>query len=151
MKIPKDLRWEPTGQTIGAGGQGQVDLVKDKNGEFAGIWALKTLKHDASRQAYERFSLEIDAIKKLDHPNIIKSIDDSAPADNFQYYVMEYIEGARPLAKLLGSNDNPFYANPVKSVSLFEQICLAICACEENSPQILHRDLSPSNILVAPE
>jgi hypothetical protein len=56
MKIPKDLRWELTGKTLGEGGQAQVFLVKDKNAEFDGVWALKALKRGEPGQAYERFS-----------------------------------------------------------------------------------------------
>ncbi len=41
MKLPKDLRWELTDKTLGEGGQAQVFLVKDKNAEFDGVWALQ--------------------------------------------------------------------------------------------------------------
>lgn len=148
MKIPKDLRWEGTGATLGEGGQAQVHLVKDKMGELDGVWALKALKRNQPGQAYERFSREIAAIKKLQHPNIIKIIDNSIPDAEFQFYVMEYIEGAKPLEKIIKLQDNPFYANPLRSLNLFEQICSALVECEESSPKIIHRDLSPSNILV---
>ncbi len=150
MKVPKELRWELTGDTLGEGGQAQVFLVKDKNQEFANVWALKTLKRDQPGQAYERFSREVSAIRKLQHPNIIRIVDSSTPDDKFQFYVMEYIDGARPLEKVIKSVDNPFYGNPVKSLELFEQICSALVACENCSPKVIHRDLSPSNILVKP-
>ena len=148
MKIPKELRWEQTGKTLGEGAQAQVFLVEDKTEEFSGCWALKTLKRDQPGQAYERFSREVSAISKLQHPNIIRIVDSSKPDDNFQFYVMEYIKEARPLGKVIKSKDNPFYGNPVKSLELFEQICSALFACENFSPKIIHRDLSPSNILV---
>ncbi|HQO64406.1 MAG TPA: serine/threonine-protein kinase [Syntrophorhabdus sp.] len=148
MRIPKELRWELTGKTLGEGGQGQVFLVRDNREEFDGVWALKALKRGESGQAYERFSREVSAIKKLQHPNIIRIIDNSSPDDIFQYYVMEYIDGARPLEKVIKADHNPYYANPVRSLWLFEQICSALVACESCSPKIIHRDLSPSNILV---
>jgi serine/threonine protein kinase len=148
MKIPKELRWEATGNTAGEGGQAQVFLVKDKAEEFAGVWALKTLKRDQPGQAYQRFSREVSAIRKLKHPNIIRIVDNSKPDDRFQFYVMEYIEGARPLEKVIKSEHNPFYGDLVKSLDLFEQICSALVECESCSPKVIHRDLSPSNILV---
>ena len=150
MKIPKELRWEATGDTAGEGGQAQVFLVKDKTGEIGGVWALKALKRNQPGQAYERFSREITAIKKLQHPNIIRVIDNSPPDAEFQFYVMEYIEEARPLEKVLKPKDNPFYGKPLSALDLIEQVCLAIVACEDCSPKIIHRDLSPSNILVKP-
>ena len=151
MKIPKELRWEATGNTLGEGGQAQVFLVKDKTEEFSGVWALKTLKRDQPGQAYERFSREVSAISKLQHPNIIRIVDSSKPDDKFQFYAMEYIEGARPLEKVIKFEHNPFYGNPVKSLDLFKQICSALVECESCSPKVIHRDLSPSNILVKPD
>ena len=148
MKIPKDLRWELTGNTLGEGGQAQVFLVKDKNAEYDGVWALKALKRGELRQAYERFSREVTAIKKLRHLNIISIIDNSAAGDDFPFYVMEYIEGARPLKSIIKAERNPFYGNSLKSLGLFEQVCSALVACENASPKIIHRDLSPSNILI---
>lgn len=148
MKVPEKLRWELTGNTLGEGGQAQVFLVKDKTGEFDGVWALKALKRDEPGQAYERFSREVSAIRKLQHPNIIRIVDSSTPDDKFQFYVMEHIEGAQTLEKVMKSEYNPFYGNPVKSLVLFEQICSALVACENCSPKIIHRDLSPSNVLV---
>lgn len=151
MKIPSDLRWVSTGKTLGEGGQAQVFLVQDKTGEFEGAWALKALKHVEPGQAYERFSREVTAIKKLQHPNIIRIVDNSSLDNKFQFYVMEYIDGARPLEKFIGAEANPFYGNPLRSLWLFEQICSALVACENCSPKIVHRDLSPSNILVKPD
>lgn len=151
MKIPKDIRWQPTGKTLGEGGQAQVNLVRDKDNENSALYALKALRRNGPGQAYERFYREINAVRQLDHPNIIKIIDHSNPDDDFHYYTMEYIEGARPLIHFINSSVNPFYSNPLKSLELFEQICDAILACEESHPAIMHRDLSPSNILVSPD
>ncbi len=151
MKIPKDLRWEPTERTLGEGGQAQVFLVRDRNQEFDGVWALKALKQGKPGQAYERFSREVKAINKLEHPNIIRIVDSSLPGDRFQFYVMEFIDGASPLEKIIKSESNPYLANPIKSLCLFQEICSALVACEECSPKIVHRDLSPSNILIKPD
>lgn len=151
MKIPKDLRWQPTGETLGGGGQAQVHLVIDKNDEESSRYALKALGRKGPGQAYERFYREIDAVKRLSHKNIVKIIDHSNSESEFHYYVMEYIEGAKSLSQLIESSGNPFYNNPLKSLDLFYQICEAIFECENSKPPIVHRDLSPSNILVLPD
>ncbi|MCF8144247.1 MAG: serine/threonine protein kinase [Deltaproteobacteria bacterium] len=151
MKFPNNLRWELTGKTCGEGGQAQVFLVRDKNAEFDGVWALKALKRGEPGQAYERFCREISTIKNLRNPNIISVIDNSSPEDDFQFYVMEYIDGARPLEKLVKDESNPYHGDPLRSLFLFEQICSALIACEKASPKIIHRDLSPSNILIKPD
>jgi serine/threonine protein kinase len=152
MKIPANLRWKAAGTTLGEGGQACVHLVCDKNAEFQGEWALKALKRTARGPAYERFSREVSAIQKLDHPYIIRVVDASSPEDTFQFYVMEHIEGAVTLAELIETSEaNPFYANPSKALKLFEQICQALLRCHSPPTTVIHRDLSPNNILICPD
>ncbi len=148
MKIPKESRWEATGDALGEGGQAQVVLVKDKTEEFDGVWAIKILKRRQSSQAYERFSREISAIKKLQHPNIIQIVDHSTPDAEFQFYVMEHIEGAKTLEKIMVSENNPFLGDALRSLDLYEQICSALIEYGHSNPKIVHRDLSPANILI---
>lgn len=150
MKIPKDLRWNP-GRTIGQGGQAQVRLVTDKDGEFEGEWALKVLKRSEPGQALDRFHREIAAIKTLDHPGIVRIVDHSGPGDAFQFYVMEHFEDAKPLRKVLFGDENPFHSNALEALGLFEQICEVLVACESSEPAIVHRDLSPGNVLLCPD
>jgi serine/threonine protein kinase len=150
MKIPKEFRWKPTGRTLGEGGQAQVQEVEDSSGEYSGKYALKGLAKGKPGQAYERFYREITAIKGLQHPYIIKVVDSSSPQDDFRYYVMELVEGAKPLQTVLGSPSNPFLSKPVASIDLFQMLVEAILACEKNDPKIVHRDLSPANVLLAP-
>jgi serine/threonine protein kinase len=151
MRIPKGLRWQPTGRTIGEGGQAQVREVEDSSGEFTGRYALKTLAKDKPRQAYERFYREITTIKALKHPYIIRVVDSSLPGGDFAYYVMEFIEGSIPLKIVLGSTENRFLSNPTAALDLFHKIAEAILACENNNPKIVHRDLSPDNVLLLPD
>lgn len=150
MKLPPGLRWAHTGQTLGEGGQAQVQLVSDKTGQLSGLWALKALKRNQAGQAYDRFSREVAAIQTLCHPSIIQIVDHSNSADDFQYYVMEYIEGARTLDKVLFHQANPFHGDALKTLCFFEQICNALHACESCKPAVVHRDLSPANILLCP-
>ena len=126
MKIPKELRWKPTGRVLGEGGQAQVQEVEDSLGEFTGKLALKGLSKGKPPKAYERFYREVSAIKNLDHPYIIKIFDSSSPQDNFHYYVMEFIEGAKPLLGILDTTINPYYANPLKALDLFFMLIEAI-------------------------
>ncbi len=152
MKIPNNNRWKSTGTTLGQGGQAQVVAVTDSQGEFQGTYALKALQKNKPRQAYDRFVREIAAIKQLDNPYIIRVIDSSEKSNtDFPYYVMEYLEGAISLQRVLSSNQNPYYCNPMAAIELFSMICKAIQACETTTPKIIHRDLSPSNILLIPD
>ncbi len=151
MKIPKELRWKPTGKTLGEGGQAQIQEVEDSLGEYKGKYALKGLAKGKPRQAYERFYRELTAIKSIQHTYIIKVVDSSSGEDEFHYYVMESIEGATPLQSILGAANNPFYCDPVQALELFRMLADAILACEKNDPVVVHRDLSPANVLMVPD
>ena len=148
MKIPEELPWRSIGKTLGSGGQGVVQLVTRKDDPDCHKFALKTLHNVGSTQALERFRREISAVKKITHPAIVRVIDHSKEGDAFQYYVMEYHQGAESLASVIFSPSNRFHGNVLLSLDLFEQIISAIRACEESNPPIVHRDVQPENILV---
>lgn len=148
MEFPPNFRWQKVVE-LGSGGQATVFEVKDNTGELKGSFALKPLKENFTAQAYERFQREVTAIKGLNHPAIIKIIESSKPEDNFHYYVMEYVPDAKPLKKLLHTNANPFYEDAFKSLTLFRRLVEVIAAIKEAS--IVHRDLSPANVLILPD
>ncbi len=146
MKILSSLKWKSTGKTLGQGGQASVVEVTNETGEFSGTFALKGLAKGKPKQAYERFAREIEAIKQIRHSSIIQIIDHSNPTDEFQFYVMEFVEGAKSLKHILSGSKNPYYANPQKSLQLFIQLVEAIYNWSESN--IVHRDLSLGNVLV---
>ena len=155
MGIPECVPWRAIGETLGEGGQGQVHLVVAKNDPKGPKYALKVLRYVDSEQARERFQREIEAVKQLtdlesdsNDSAIIRILDHSKQDDEFQYYVMEYHDGAKTLADIIFSECNPFHGNALKSLNLFEQIVLAIGECEKASRPIIHRDIKPDNILV---
>jgi serine/threonine protein kinase len=147
MKIPKNVRWKAV-ETIGKGGQATVVKVEDTLGEHGGYFALKGIAPGRTGKAYERFAREVEAIQRLDHPNIVRIVDHSIEDKAFNYYVMEFIEGARPLKRILGSPDNPFANDTIASLRLFSELVSAIE--EWSKAGIVHRDLSPGNILLLP-
>jgi eukaryotic-like serine/threonine-protein kinase len=149
MRLPNIIKWKATGRTLGEGGQGQVMEVTDKASDGAITYALKGLSPGKPQKAYERFAREIAVIKALQHPSIIKIIDHSDPDSEFHYYVMELITDAVPLKKLIGTDKNPFFERPLETLRLFMQIAEAISAWTGRN--IIHRDLSPANILLLPD
>ena len=130
MKIPDNLRWKSTGRTLGSGGQGDVQLVIGKDDPDGRKYAMKTLRNVGSPQALQRFQREIEVVQRLRHPSIISIVDYSESGSTFQYYVMEYYEGARTLASIIFSPDSPYRGNVEKCLDLLEQILRGIGACE---------------------
>src|SRR6185295_353460 len=150
MKIPDTLKWKPTGKTLGQGGQGKVHEVTDKATDSQQTYALKALAKDKPAQAYQRFYREIEAIKRADHPNIIRIIDHSSEGDDFNFYVMELIPGALSLKSMIESGNNPFFRDPASALSFFIQLADAIYYWDTKL-SIVHRDLSPANVMVLPD
>jgi serine/threonine protein kinase len=150
MKIPDSLKWKPTGKTLGQGGQAQILEVLDKTSDAEQTYAMKPLRKNKPKQAYQRFYREIEAIKKADHPYIIKIIDHSSEGDDFNFYVMELVPGAVPLKSLIESGDNPFFRDAAKALSFFIKLTDAIYYWDAKL-SIVHRDLSPANVLILPD
>lgn len=151
MKIPENLKWKPTGKTLGGGGQAEVYEVIDKENSDSLPRALKALAKGKPKQAYDRFYREISAIRQLDHPNIIKILDNSEANADFHYYVMEAPKGASSLKHLMDSKASPYWGEPLKCLDLFTQIIKVVHYCAKLDDPIVHRDLSPANILVLPD
>ena len=79
-------------RTLGRGGMGKVLLVDDQlTGERVALKMLRAM-HLANDQVVARFLREIDAVRRLDHPCIVK-IYDAKHTDTELYYTMEYVRG----------------------------------------------------------
>lgn len=150
MKIPDSLKWKHTGKTLGQGGQAQILEVLDKTSDSTQTYALKPLGRNKPQQAYERFYREIQAIKAASYPYIIKIIDHSNKGDDFNFYVMELVPGAVSLKTMIESGNNIFYREPARALCFFMKLLEVIIKCDTNL-NIVHRDLSPGNVLILPD
>jgi len=126
-----------------------VVAVVDKAAAAKKEYALKALKREGPGPAYDRFVREIEVVKQIDHPSIIKIVDHSVAGADFPYYVMELIPNAVSLKSLLGSDKNPYRGDPLRASCLFIAIMDVIVTCEKQA--VVHRDLSPANILILPD
>ncbi len=91
--------------------------------------------------AFEHFVCEVQILKKLNHPNVIRILD-SGQIPNFAYLVTEFLEGVH-LNRITPKN----IGLPFKTLWPFiEQIGLGLNAIHQ--AQIVHLDLKPSNILL---
>lgn len=135
-----DARYEIR-EIIGVGGMAVVykayDCIDDR------IVAIKILKEEFVRNSefLNRFKNESKAIAVLSHPNIVKVMDVSF-GDNFQYIVMEYIDGIT-LKEYMERTG----ALPWKNALYFTvQTLHALQHAHDKG--IVHRDVKPQNIML---
>src|SRR5688572_11107113 len=130
-------------RVIGRGGMATVYLCRDTRDNSR--VAVKVLRKElGSAIVVERFLREISFASELDHPRIPKVLD-SGVVDGLPYYAMTYVEGESLKHKL----------EREKQLRLDDAIGIA---CQVIAPTayahsrgIVHRDIKPDNILIAPD
>jgi serine/threonine-protein kinase len=126
---------------IGSGGMGTVYLAHhaETNEEVA----VKVLPPALAREEgfVARFEREIESLRKLVNPHIVK-LRASGAEENTPYYAMEYVEGETLTDRLRREKKLPW--RDVVQYSL--QICSALKSAHDAG--IIHRDLKPSNLLL---
>lgn len=128
---------------IGGGGMGNVYLGADTlTGETVAIKQLRVEQTGSMPKMVERFIREGEALRRLNHPNIVKVLATSDEGGQ-HYIVMEYVGGGS-LADLL-SQQPQLPIERVVSIGLE----LSDALSRAHHLHILHRDIKPANILLA--
>jgi len=116
---------------VGKGGYGEVCLVKDKI--TGNQRAMKIIpKESYGKISTSVITTEIQTLKALDHPNIIKIYEFYQNDDNF-YLITEYCSGGELYDRII--NMKNFCER--KAAELMKQILSAITYC--HSRKIVHR------------
>src|SRR6185436_16327628 len=131
-------------QLLAAIGQGSMGTV------FRGVdvgmqtdVAVKLLRVEADPDALERFTREGDALRTLDHPNIVKMFARVSEGDD-HYLVMEFVAGGS-LEATLRAPGRGLDVERVLAIGLE----LSDALTRAHHLGIVHRDLKPSNVLIA--
>jgi hypothetical protein len=105
--------------------------------------AVKQLmvSRDLNEMAWHRFQRESDALRRLDHPNIVKLIDAFHDGD-FEYIVMEYVFGGSLFERLNREGRLPLKQAIDLSMKLADALNHA------HTHDIIHRDVKPSNVML---
>ncbi|GEM_PF-124519 len=131
------------GQVIGAGTTGMVYLGRDiQTGQSV---AIKELHKDilaGSPELVERFRREGEALRRLEHPNIVKVY--MMIEENDQHFmIMEYVPGGSLAGLLQKSGQIPV----PQTISIGLELADALARAHHLG--ILHRDIKPANILLS--
>lgn len=125
--------------TLGKGGMGYVYKALDKrlNREVA----FKILDSTSDVEAIKRFYLEAQAMKELDHQNIVH-VFDFGQQGNQLFISMTYVQGISLAEILQNKSKLSFEAIEV----IIKQIARGLLYA--HSKGIVHRDVKPSNIML---
>ena len=129
------------GEKLGAGGMGDVYRGLDQLTNTA--VAIKVLKPElATQEMVQRFIREGEALRQLNHPNIVKLLD-AAQEDGRYFLIMELVEG--------GSLDQILRQTPRLPVDQVINIALdlADALTRAHRLNIVHRDIKPANVLLS--
>lgn len=139
-------------QVLGEGGMGTVYKV-EQLGTPGYYYAVKELlinpntTEEERKTAIERFTKEIDLLRKLKHPRIAGLVLPFQERGNY-YFVMEFVPG-RSLEKILEDANSPLPEDKVLAWGM--QVCEALSYIHSQTPPIILRDLKPGNIMITPD
>jgi hypothetical protein len=122
----------------GVGGMSEVYKAHDASGQAVAIKVLKSI----SRHLLERFSREISALERLDHPAIVRYLGSGiTPATGQRFLVMEWLDGIE-----LGARLRKERLELDACLRLGERMAEALAVAHEAG--IVHRDVKPNNIFL---
>jgi serine/threonine-protein kinase len=111
--------------------------------QTSGKVAIKVLRQRLarSRKGVARFQREFEALRNIDHANIVALLDHGETANRQPYLVMEWLEGST-LREFLRSG--PLTLE--EAMPIIDQLCAALTAAHKAG--VIHRDLKASNVMI---
>uniref|UniRef100_A0A3B0MPB8 non-specific serine/threonine protein kinase n=1 Tax=Theileria annulata TaxID=5874 RepID=A0A3B0MPB8_THEAN len=139
---------------IGSGRFGEVFLVRHKHTGQLFCWKVVAYKGLSDKEK-QQLVMEVNVIRELNHPNIVRYIDRMIDKRRqLLYILMEYCDAGD-----LGENMRQFYKHYklVNEQVIFDialQLIFALAYCHNcksgtKTGKVLHRDLKPQNILLS--
>ncbi|PKQ17491.1 MAG: hypothetical protein CVT68_08230 [Actinobacteria bacterium HGW-Actinobacteria-8] len=126
---------------LGAGGSGQVYLVRDGEGLRA---ALKRVDAQHDEVAAERLRREVRALMAIRHPAVPR-VRDAELEEDETFVVFEFIEGESLAAEI--ADRGPLVGEELAFCA--ERIAGALEAA--HAAGLVHRDVTPSNVMMSPD
>ena len=130
------------GPILGSGAFGSVRIAVQKStGLDRAIKSIQKSKIAKDPQSKSSFFNEIEILKQIDHPNVLR-IFEFYEDSNFFHLVTELLTGGE-LFEYLTSQDS---LSESISAHFIQQVLLAVNYCHQQG--IVHRDLKPENLLL---
>ena len=125
-------------KVLGEGGMATVYRAQDEVGHVVAVKVIRPVI--SSPEFLQRFEREIQVSLKLNHPNVVKTLDWGRQGQ-YSYLVMEFVDGLPlkdyiPLGGLGLEQARPYLEGVVKGLAYAHGL------------GIVHRDLKPENVMV---
>jgi serine/threonine-protein kinase len=132
---------------IGEGGMGKVFLgSRDRDGLHVAIKVLPPKRASQEDQALLRFRREMDLSRRVQHPNLARTIEVGREGDIY-FMIMEFIPGESLYETVRGPSGGPLRVPD--TARFFLKVLDGLGAA--HAAGLVHRDLKPGNIMVTPE
>lgn len=131
-------------ENLGQGGMGSIYRAVDEN---LGVDVAVKENLFTTEEYARQFRLEAVILANLRHPNLPRVSDHFVIAGEGQYLIMDYIEGEdlRQRMERIGLLPED------EVIQVGAAICDALSYLHSRKPAVLHRDLKPGNVKVAPD
>lgn len=131
---------------VAQGGMGIVLRGLHKDLDLPAAVKLLRMDSDSDPSWRQRFLAEIDTLKTLKHPHVVR-LQDHGKDDRMLWLAMDWIDG-QPLTKWAGKLRAANMNLPISDIGdVLSQVVQGLIYLHHK--QIIHRDLKPSNILMA--
>ena len=156
--IPKKLADFEVLRRLGVGGMAEVFLAKKRGAEATfKLLVLKRIlpQFGSSRRFRTMFAEEAQLATRLNHPNIVQVYEFQDYGDEGQLLSMEYVEGPDLRRVMRASRAKHKRVGAYVSAFIIGEVAKGLHYAHErkdergNPMAIVHRDVSPQNILVA--
>ncbi len=128
---------------LGSGGMGIVYLGQDATGVRAAVKVMRE-EYTTDEGSRSRFHREATAVSRIDSPHIARllaaDVDGDAP-----WLATEYVEGPTLFSSVTA--DGPLTGERLWQVA--RGLAAALCAIHDAG--VVHRDLKPGNVMLAPD
>src|SRR5688572_11270576 len=129
-------------EEIGRGGMGTIYRARCLSGDGPKVAAIKVLAAELAVEVgfQQRFQREINILKQLDHPCIVRFLESGSERNRF-WFAMEFVDG--PSFESL--RDDRGRVSWPEVLDLAWQIAPALKHAHDRG--VIHRDLKPSNLM----
>jgi calcium-dependent protein kinase len=129
------------GKSLGSGANGQVfEAVHLVSNERRAIKVISKHKLKAARNAIEKFEAEVEILRRMDHPSIMRLYEFYEDKHNY-YLATEQCTGGELFDYIIEQGK----LSEAQAAKIMKQVLGAVSYCHSHG--IVHRDLKPENLL----